>query len=97
MLTAPLKVGESPRAKPVMIPTHTSKAPAAAVERSFKSWFTGQDLFSEGAAQGTTRATGQVANSLYSPKLVEKSNSAQLAVAISGGLPRQTVRRSFPK
>jgi hypothetical protein len=47
MLTAPLKAGERPRATPVMMPTHTSRVPAAAVERSFKSWFTESDLFSE--------------------------------------------------
>jgi hypothetical protein len=62
MLRAPLKAGERPRATPVMIPTHTSKAPAAAVERSFKSWFTGPDLLSEMAAQGITRANRQAAN-----------------------------------
>jgi hypothetical protein len=48
MLTAPLEAGERPRARPVMIPTHTSRAPAAAVERSFKSGFTGSDLFPKG-------------------------------------------------
>jgi hypothetical protein len=50
---------------PVMIPTHTSKAPTAAVERSFKSWFTRSDLFPKRAAQGITRATGQWANLLF--------------------------------
>jgi hypothetical protein len=52
----------------VMIPTHTSRAPAAAVERSFKSWFTRSNLSSERAAQeGITRANGQVAKqSLFS-------------------------------
>ncbi len=48
MLTAPLKAGESPRVTPVMIPTHTSKAPAAAVERSFTTWFTQSNLFPRG-------------------------------------------------
>ena len=47
--------GERPRARPVMIPTHTSRAPAAAVERSFRSGLTGSDLFPKKAAQGTTR------------------------------------------
>ena len=72
MLRAPLKAGERPRATPVMIPTHTSRAPAAAVERSFKSWFTRANLSSERAAQeGITRANGQVANSPYSAECVD--------------------------
>jgi len=29
------------------------------VEMSFKGWFTGPDLFREGAAQGTTGAAGR--------------------------------------
>jgi hypothetical protein len=70
MLTAPLKAGERPRATPVMIPTYTSKAPAA-VERSFRSWFTRSDLFSERAAQGITRLPGNEWPILYSPKCVE--------------------------
>jgi len=70
MLTAPLKAGERPRAKPVMIPTHTSKAPAAALERSFKNWFIGPGLLPKRAVQGITRATGQAANP-YSPECVE--------------------------
>ena len=37
MLTAPFKAGRSPKATPVMIPTSTSKAPAATVERSLGS------------------------------------------------------------
>src|SRR5829696_243664 len=49
------------------IPTHnTSKAPTAAVERSFKTWgslWVGPH--SERAAQGITSANGQVANPLF--------------------------------
>lgn len=38
-LTAPLKVGGSPMATPAKIPTHTSKAPKAAIARSLSSSF----------------------------------------------------------
>jgi hypothetical protein len=34
-----------------MIPTHTSRAPAAAVERIFESWLMGSGLFPKGPSR----------------------------------------------
>jgi hypothetical protein len=76
MLTAPLKAGESPRAKPVMIPIHTSKAPAAAVERSFKSWFTGPDLFPKGLLRVPRGLPGRRLTAVIHP-IAWKENSGK--------------------
>jgi hypothetical protein len=78
MLRAPLKAGESPKATPVMIPTHTSKAPAAAVEKSFKSWFTQSNPFPKGLLRVSREllAVRRTTNpSLYLPKCVESEFS----------------------
>src|SRR4028119_1376118 len=60
-MTTPLRAGESPRAKPVMIPTHTSRAPAAAVGRIFESWLIGSGAFPKGPLRVPRgpRASGQ--------------------------------------